>query len=626
MASKPCPEDPELLAMAMGSTVPEPVRLHVDDCADCRLRVDRLRAELSAVRNVAAELPVAGGAATAAVAAIAETTSEPSATESPEEDFEDPEPTEPRARPESIGRYRVVGELDSGGQAEVYRAVHPTLPRDLAIKIAHEPSAIDRSLLRGDAEVLCELDHPNLVRVHDLDIHDGRPFVVMEFVRGRNLHQVAEQARPSPYQAAAWVAEIARALAYVHGRGVVHQDVKPKNIMLDESGRPRLIDFGMARWRHAWSGRRAGPSGGTLAFMAPEQARGESKRVGEPSDLFGLGGVLYYLLTGKTPFGGGTRNEQWRRASQCDFDREALRAKGVPRRLERIVLKAMAAEPEDRYASAVDLADALDDFARRPRRLALEAAALLLAALAVVAWSLWLRPAWESNPKTTAGSAPHATPIRPEPAPSVAGPPPTPPLRIESLQVELHGRVPGDPVGIIGVNIFAGRLDEDVRVRAQLGAPGYCYLIALNPDGSVQPCYPGNSRTVPSSTTEIDFPNEPGSGFGLTEGAGTQVFVLIASAKPLPSYDEWSWRMGDPPWKPARTDTVWRYDGRRFESDRERGEVRPLAHLPPSLDAACRALQAGHGVEAIRAVAFPVKAAAGDEASPTYRLKPGGSP
>ncbi len=152
-------------------------------------------------------------------------------------------------------------------------------------------------------------------------------------------------------------------------------------MMLDESGRPRLIDFGMARWRHAWSGRRDGPSGGTLAYMAPEQARGEAKRVGEASDVFGLGGVLYFLLTGKTPFRGATPRRAMAALGQCDFDREALRTKGVPRRLERIILKAMAPEPEDRYASAVgDGRRGFDDFARRPTRLAIEAAALLLAA------------------------------------------------------------------------------------------------------------------------------------------------------------------------------------------------------------------------------------------------------
>jgi serine/threonine protein kinase len=584
MASSPCPEDPEVLAIAMGGTVPESVRRHVDGCAACGLRVDRLRAELSAVRNVAGDLPAAEEAPTADV----EKVSHLSTTDSSEDDLEDPEPTEPRPRPDSIGRYRVVGELDSGGQASVYRAVHPTLPRDLAIKIAHEPGEIDRSLLKGDAERLCDLDHPNLVRVFDLDIHEGRPFVAMEFVRGRNLNQVAEQSKTSPFQAAAWVAEIARALAYVNGRGVVHQDVKPGNIMLDESGRPRLIDFGMARWRNAWSGRRSGPSGGTLAFMAPEQARGEAKRVGEASDIFGLGGVLYYLLTGKSPFGGGTRKEQWRRASQCDFDRNALRAKGIPRRLERIVLKAMAAEPEDRYVSAIKMAEALDDFARRPRRLALEAAGLLLAAVLLMVWSWWPRPV----------SEPRRNDVRPA---MIQSP------RILSIQVELHRVSPDDPVGVIGTNASEGRLGQDARVRVKLEAPAHGFLIALNPDGKTQLCYPESPTINPRAKAEIDYPADPDSGFPLTDGVGTQVFVVVASSKPLPSYAEWSKSLGDMPWKPAPIDTAWEFDGRQFARLIVRGDPRRLADLPQPVDAACRALRDGPGVEAVRAVAFPVK-------------------
>jgi serine/threonine protein kinase len=612
MASTPCPEDHELLALVTGSAVAESVRLHVDACAACRLRVDRLRAELSAVRQVAPELPPEGGTPTAAVPADPETASWPSRTESPGESSDLPEQTEPPARPESIGRYRIVGELDSGGQASVFRAVHPTLPRDLAIKIAHEPSSIDRSLMKSDAEILCELDHPNLVRVHDLDIHEGRPFVVMEFVRGRTLQQVADQSLPSPDQAAAWVSAIARALEYVHGRGVVHQDIKPTNIMLDESGRPRLIDFGMSRWRHAWSGKRAGPSGGTLAYMAPEQARGESERVGAPSDIFGLGGVLYFLLTGQTPFGGGTRNEQWRRASLCNFDRSALSAKRVPRRLERIVLKAMAAEPEDRYASAEEMASALETRDSRPRRLAIQGGILLLAALAVAIWLLWSRPAQEGNPTSRIGSAPQPPPIQPEAGPGVKAPGgqsafPRQPLRIESLQVALHRRSPDDPTGQIGINAFAGRFAQDVRVQARLNRPAYCYLIALNPNGSTQLCYPEEPAIAPSLTTTIDYPSDPTSGFGLTDGIGTQAFALIASTQPLPSFAKWSQSLGGLPWKPAETEIVWRYDGRSFESDNQRGEVRPLADLPPPLDATCRTLRAGPGVEAIQALAFPVK-------------------
>jgi serine/threonine protein kinase len=604
MALSPCPDDSELLALVMGSTVLESVRRHLDDCADCRLRVDRLRAELSAVRDVAGDLPAAAESPMAGT----ETAIHPSTTDLPEDDLADLEPTEPRARPESIGRYRVVGELDSGGQASVYRAVHPTLPRDLAIKIAHEPGEIDRSLLKGDAELLCELDHPNLVRVYDLDIHDGRPFVAMEFVRGRNLNQVAEQSKPSPGQAAAWVAEIARAVAYVHGRGVVHQDVKPGNIMLDESGRPRLIDFGMARWRNAWSGRRAGPSGGTLAFMAPEQARGETKRVGEASDIFGLGGVLYDLLTGKSPFSGGTRQEQWRRASQCDFDRDALRARGIPRRLERIVLKAMAAEQEDRYASAGEMAGALDDFARRPVRLALEASALLLAALAVMVWSWWSGSPSESGRNAASEAAPPLKAAGSGPEPSDVQRETTRSPRILSIHVELHRVSPDDPVGLIGINASEARFGQDARVRVKLEMPAYGFLIALNPDGKTQLCYPESPTIRPHATAEIDYPADPNSGFSLTDGVGTQVFVVVASSKPLPSYDEWSRSLGDLPGKPAPIDTAWEFDGRQFARQIVRGDPRRLADLPRSVEAASRALRAGPGVEAIRAVAFPVKA------------------
>jgi predicted Ser/Thr protein kinase len=597
MTSTSCPQDPEILAWITGGSLAESIRAHLDACGACRLRRDRLQAEVSVLRHLAAEVPVGSGTQAGGLPEEPETEDHILSTEASDEssDFSEaevlPAPEDNTARPDSIGRYRIVGELDSGGQAIVYRAIHPTLPRDLAIKIAREPSPIDHSLLKADAGLLSDLDHPNLVRVHDLDTHEGRPFVVMEYVPGRNLRQLADQSLPAPRQAAAWVAAIARALEYVHRRGVVHQDIKPENIMLDESGRPRLIDFGMARWRHAWSGKRAGPSGGTLAYMAPEQARGETERIAAPSDIFALGGVLYFLLTGKSPFGGGTHSERWRRASQCDFDRSALRAKHIPRGLERIVLKAMAAEPEDRYASAEDMANALDAFLNR-RRLASLVRSLLIGVLAVagyVAYLLWPPPRQprESNPVrvTVPGQS----------------------LKVDSFHVELHPVVRGDPVGLIGIDTFAARPGQDARVQAEVNMPAYCYLIALNTNGKVQLCYPEDAGIAPSATATIDFPSQPGKGFGLTDGVGTQAFVLIVSTKRLPSYAEWSRSLGGLPWKPADTETVWRYDGRSFERERKRGDVRPLADLPQSLEATCRTLQSRPGVEAIRLLAFPVR-------------------
>ena len=227
--------------------------------------------------------------------------------------------------------------------------------------------------------------------------------------------------------------------------------------------------------------------------------------------------------------------------------------------------------------------------------------------MAVVIGSWWSRQAIRTDPSARGDLAADARPGEEKSAPAVEAPPSSLPLRIESLEVMLHRRALGDPAGQVGVNTFAARLAQDVRVQAHFSVPAYCFLIALNPDGSTQLCLPDEPAAAPPALTAIDFPPDPGSGFGLTDGPGTQVFVLVASTRPLPPFREWSRAVGDLPWRPAETEIVWRYDGRRFESDTDRGEVRPLADLPPSLAATCRTLRGGPGVEAIRALAFPVK-------------------
>jgi len=255
--------------------------------------------------------------------------------------------------PARIGKYLVVGELDDGGQATVYRVVHPGIGRDLALKLAKkrvDARESDLDLSASEAKILGELDHPGLVRVVDLDVHEGRMFLVMDYVRGKNLQQYAKDRPVTAREAARLVIQAAQAAEAVHRRGIVHQDIKPKNILVDESGRARLIDFGLARWHHAWAQCAEGPSGGTPEFMAPEQAQGDEDRIGPRTDVFARGAVLYFLLTGQSPFQAGERREALDRACRNDFDRQALRKAGVPRRLERIVLKAMASEPESRHA------------------------------------------------------------------------------------------------------------------------------------------------------------------------------------------------------------------------------------------------------------------------------------
>src|SRR5262249_39835795 len=181
-----------------------------------------------------------------------------------------------------------------------------------------------REPLVAEGRLLAELDHPNLARVYDLDFHQDRAFLVMEYVRGRSLDQYAKQEPLTPPRAAGLVAQGARALALLHRRGVLHLDIKPRNIVMDEAGRPRLIDFGLARLRHAWAAERdeADQIGGTVPYMAPEQARGQSAGLGPRSDVFGLGATLYFLLVGRAPFAGGG----WKAA------RARARAGGIPPR------------------------------------------------------------------------------------------------------------------------------------------------------------------------------------------------------------------------------------------------------------------------------------------------------
>ena len=176
--------------------------------------------------------------------------------------------------PVAIGKYMVVSRLDHGGQGQLFRVVHPGLCKDLVLKLAHLPVGSDAgAALVSEGRLLAQIDHPNLVRVLDLDLHEGRPYVVMEHVPGTNLQQHATQTRLGVRTATGIVARLARVVGALHRKGVVHLDIKPKNVLMDEAGHPRLIDFGLARLRHAWGDEAAAFSGGTLAYMAPEQAR-----------------------------------------------------------------------------------------------------------------------------------------------------------------------------------------------------------------------------------------------------------------------------------------------------------------------------------------------------------------
>jgi serine/threonine protein kinase len=509
------------------------------------------------------------------------------------------------ACPQRIGKYVVLEALGEGGQAFVFRVLHPELVKVFVLKLGRRPidtarvdaasPGVRQGLLR-EGRLLAQCDHPNLVRVIDLDVYEGRPFVVMEPVPGLTLEQFAELHRPGPPHAARLVAELARAVAYLHAQGIVHQDIKPRNVLVDEVGRPRLIDFGLARHKHAWSDDVSETTGGTAAYMSPEQALGLADQIGPLTDVFGLGGLLYHLLTLRPLYQGASRHSVQRQAMQAEYVPVRQINRRVPRSLERICRKALAADPRRRYSSALELGQAL---VRTQAIRWIEAASLtLLALLAVILGVSMLaeRPAKEAR---RAGSPAQAAPV------------PLPPLRIVSLDVLHFHSEPFEEVGRIGPISSAAREGDAVRVQARLNESAHFYLIALNPDGKAQLCLPPQENEAPKNDSEIQF--EESTFFPLTDGPGMQVFVVLAARQSLPPFARWEG--GDAlkrRWRHLASDNVhgvWDYKEGLVTrvSSGPRGALEKRSDgRPAMLREVCDDLASIPRIEAVRAIAFPV--------------------
>jgi serine/threonine protein kinase len=277
--------------------------------------------------------------------------------------LESPDATK-AALPERIGRFEVRTVLGQGSFGRVYRAYDPQLEREVALKVpkftADDPELVNRFL--EEARAAGRLRHPNIVAVFENGQAGDNYYIASEYVAGMALSERLSKDPPGFRKAARWVCDLASALAYAHTAQVIHRDIKPGNILIDRAGRPQLTDFGLAKRAGADATRTInGTVLGTPAYMAPEQARGELAAVGPHSDQYSLGVVLYELLARRRPFDG-PPHAILAQVTGGDPAPPSRFNQAIPRDLEAICLKAMALQPEQRYASAAELAADLELF------------------------------------------------------------------------------------------------------------------------------------------------------------------------------------------------------------------------------------------------------------------------
>jgi serine/threonine protein kinase len=435
--------------------------------------------------------------------------------------------------PRPFGDYDLLEEIARGGMGVIYKARQRGLDRMVALKmILGEGQASGLHLERfiREARAAAALDHPNIVPVYENGCQDGQPFFTMALIEGVSLQQqVKQNGTPEPREAVRLLRGILDAVAYAHARNIIHRDLKPHNILIDPQGRPRVTDFGLARRceeGEALTG--TGEVLGTPNYMAPEQALGQTAQIGPAADIYGLGGLLYFLLTGRPPFVGSSVLTLLRQVVDDPPQPPTSVNSKAPLGLQEICLKCLAKAPSDRYPSAAALEDALahweerwptsqdkttsvipDTYAWRPRSRRPTALIGGAAALAVAAVVLALcLPRLRKEP---------APPPNQDPPPVQARSDPDLPTELRrdfGLKVEMiGGKVAQD-----GMHVF--NENDKVRFNVQVERDAYVGIWTIDAEGTIVQLFPnkeepdhlvkaGQPRTIPGEKAVIDATATP---------------------------------------------------------------------------------------------------------------------
>jgi serine/threonine protein kinase len=267
-----------------------------------------------------------------------------------------------------LGDYELLEEVGRGGQGVVFRARQKSLNRTVALKVISLGQWASKAHLkrfRREAEAAANLDHPNIVPIYEVGERDGSCYFSMKFIEGGQLDEVVRHTPMSIRKAAELIAKVARTVHYAHEHGIVHRDIKPGNVLLDAESEPHLTDFGLARLVESESTiTRTLEVLGTPSYMAPEQAVANNADVSSATDVYGLGAVLYQLLTGHPPFAGGTTFETVRLVLDTEPRPPRLLNPRIDRELSTICLKCLEKDPKRRYSSALALAEDLERWAK----------------------------------------------------------------------------------------------------------------------------------------------------------------------------------------------------------------------------------------------------------------------
>src|SRR5262245_21778896 len=266
--------------------------------------------------------------------------------------------------PVDFGDYELLEEIGRGGQGVVYRARQKSLNRTVALKViglGHWATEAHLKRFRREAEAAASLEHPSIVPIYEVGERDGSCYFSMKFVEVGQLDEVTKRGPMPLRRAVELIAKVARTVHYAHEHGILHRDIKPGNILLDAKSEPHLTDFGLARLVESESSvTQTLDVLGTPSYMAPEQAVGNNAAVSSVTDVYGLGAVLYQLLTDQPPFAGGATYETIKLLLDTEPKKPRLLNPKIDRDLSTICLKCLEKDPDGRYPSALALAEDLE--------------------------------------------------------------------------------------------------------------------------------------------------------------------------------------------------------------------------------------------------------------------------